>query len=90
MGDRITERVEALALPWFSRAMRLTTVVVAAALFVPLVRTAVSADPVTALVTLTLALGAVVALAGAAVITTGLKLASLLVRVPLSLYLYPD
>lgn len=88
MGDRITERVEALALPWFSRAMRLTTVVVAAALFVPLLRTAASADPVTALVTL--ALGAVVALAGATVITTGLKLVSLLVRVPLSLYLYPD
>lgn len=87
MGDRITDRAEALALPWFSRSMLIATGLVAVGLFAPLVLAPPSGDPVT--VAVVLAVGALVALAGAAALTTGLKAFSLMIRIPLSLYLYP-
>lgn len=88
MSDRITARTEALALPWFSRSMKVTTAVVAAAFFVLQLRGLAGADPVAVLVSVVSA--AVVALASATVFTTWLKMLGLVVRVPLSLYFYPE
>lgn len=88
MGDRITERTEALALPWFSRPMRIGTVVLAAGFLVPLLSEVPVSRPATAIVVIVT--GVVTALATATAIATGLKLVSLVVRVPLSLYVFPD
>jgi hypothetical protein len=87
MSDPIADRAEALALPWFSRSMRILTGLVAVGLFVPLVIDLPGGDPVP--VAGVLVAGALVSLAGAAALTTGLKVFSLVIRVPLSLYLYP-
>ncbi|MFB6281649.1 MAG: hypothetical protein ABEH40_06500 [Haloferacaceae archaeon] len=87
MGDRITERAEALGLPWFSRTMRLGTVLLAVLLFAAQSPGIPAADPVTAL--RHALVGAAISVATAVIVLTWVKAASLVVRVPLSLYLYP-
>lgn len=88
MGDRITERAEALALPWMSRSMKATTSVLAAVIFGLQVVPVPEGSPVAVVGALVVALGG--AVVGAVMITTYLKMFSLLVRIPLSLYFYPD
>lgn len=87
MADRIAERVEALGLPWFSRTMRIGTLLFAVVLFVFQLLNPPSGGPVA--VAGKLVAGAVMSVVSAAVITTYLKIGTLVVRVPLSLYLYP-
>jgi len=84
VGDGITDRVEAIALPWFGRQMRVGTGLLAVPLFFVQVLGLPAVDPVTGVVPVVAA--AVGAVAGAAAITTGLKVLGLAVRVPLSLH----
>lgn len=87
MGDRITERAEALGLPWFSRSMRIATALLSVLLFATQLVELPDGGPGTVLGALLA--GLLMSILTAMMITTWLKMASLVVRLPLSLYLYP-